>query len=70
MQKMSSLVERLRDRTDRRPVYSLFDDSDDEVDKRSGPRQENFEKIFRPDAVNSPCTLLFYAYSFANSLLA
>lgn len=69
MQKMSSLVERLRVRTDRRPIYSLFDDSDDEFDKKSEPRQENFERIFRPDAVNSPWILLFYANSFVHSLL-
>ncbi|PHT45768.1 CHD3-type chromatin-remodeling factor PICKLE [Capsicum baccatum] len=53
--KMSSLVERLRVRTDRRPIYSLFDDSDDEVDKKSEPRQEIFERIFRPDAKDESC---------------
>lgn len=52
---MSSLVERLRVRTDRRPIYSLFDDSDDEFDKKSEPRQENFERIFRPDAKDESC---------------
>ncbi|WMV34711.1 hypothetical protein MTR67_028096 [Solanum verrucosum] len=55
MQQMSSLVERLRVRTDRRPIYSLFDDSDDEFDKKSEPRQENFERIFRPDAKDESC---------------
>ncbi|XP_015079213.1 CHD3-type chromatin-remodeling factor PICKLE isoform X1 [Solanum pennellii] len=52
---MSSLVERLRVRTDRRPIYSLFDDSDDEFDKKSEPRQENFERILRPDAKDESC---------------
>ncbi|OIT02582.1 chd3-type chromatin-remodeling factor pickle, partial [Nicotiana attenuata] len=52
---MSSLVERLRVRTDRRPIYSLFDDSDDEVDKKSQPSQEIFEKIIRPDAKDESC---------------
>ncbi|CAN4097907.1 unnamed protein product [Withania somnifera] len=52
---MASLVERLRVRTDRRPIYSLFDDSDDELDKKSEPRQEIFEKILRPDAKDESC---------------
>ena len=54
MQKMSSLVERLRVRSDRRPVYNL-DDSDDDADLAPGKRgnaPEAFEKIDRSDAVH------------------
>lgn len=53
MQNMSSLAERLRARTDRRPIYNL-DDSDDEADfvrGKSGAGQETFERIVRSDAV-------------------
>nr|GMD44015.1 CHD3-type chromatin-remodeling factor PICKLE-like [Ipomoea batatas] len=51
---MASLVERLRVRSDRRPVYNL-DDSDDDADIRrgkSGPSQETVERFDRPDAVS------------------
>ncbi|OWM86763.1 hypothetical protein CDL15_Pgr015799 [Punica granatum] len=51
---MSSLVERLRARSDRRPVYNL-DDSDDDGDFVSGkPRSglDKIEKIVRDDAVS------------------
>lgn len=54
---MSSLVERLRVRSDRRPIYNL-DESDDEADLvrgKSGMSQEKFDKIVRTDAV---CFLL------------
>lgn len=50
---MSSLVERLRVRSDRRPVYNL-DESDDDADYASGKAgtsQEKFERIIRDDAV-------------------
>lgn len=50
---MSSLVERLRVRSERRPIYNL-DDSDDDADVvpgKSGASQEKFEKIVRSDAV-------------------
>lgn len=49
---MSSLVERLRVRSDSRPRYSL-DDSDDESDILLGKSKnaEQFEKINRDDAV-------------------
>lgn len=53
LQNMSSLVERLRVRSDRRPVYNI-DESDDEADFVSGKRgtaPEKFEKIIRSDAV-------------------
>ena len=58
LQTMSSLVERLRVRSDRRPIYNL-DESDDEFDLvhgKSGLSQEKFEKIVRTDAV---CFYLF-----------
>ncbi|KAJ0029973.1 hypothetical protein Pint_12488 [Pistacia integerrima] len=54
---MSSLVERLRVRSDRRPVYHL-DESDDDADFVQGkPRatQEKFERIVRDDAKDDSC---------------
>lgn len=59
---MASLVERLRVRSDRRPIYTL-DESDEEADfvkKKSGagPSSENFERFQRPDAV----TLILLGY--------
>ncbi|XP_048331491.2 CHD3-type chromatin-remodeling factor PICKLE isoform X2 [Ziziphus jujuba] len=54
---MSSLVERLRVRSDRRPIYNL-DESDDDADVvpgRHGTAQEKFEKIVRDDAKESSC---------------
>ena len=53
---MSSLVERLRVRSDRRPVYNL-DESDDDADfvrGKSGATQDKFERIVRSDAVCFP----------------
>ena len=50
---MSSLVERLRVRSDRKPIYNL-DDSDDDADflpRKPGATQEKFERIVRTDAV-------------------
>lgn len=49
---MSSLVERLRVRSDRKPVYSL-DESEDEFDIMHGKSKntQTFEKIDRTDAV-------------------
>lgn len=49
---MSSLVERLRVRSDRKPIYSL-DDSEDESDLMHGKSKnaQTFEKIERTDAV-------------------
>ena len=59
---MSSLVERLRARTDRKPIYNL-DESDDEdiLLGKHGPTQEKFEKIDRTDAV---CCFLFHFNAF------
>uniref|UniRef100_A0A5B7BD29 Putative CHD3-type chromatin-remodeling factor PICKLE n=1 Tax=Davidia involucrata TaxID=16924 RepID=A0A5B7BD29_DAVIN len=51
---MSSLVERLRVRSDRRPVYNL-DDSDEDADLVRGKSQEKFEKIVRADAKDDSC---------------
>lgn len=56
---MASLVERLRVRSDRRPIYTL-DESDEESDfvkKKSGagPSSENFERIQRPDMKEGLC---------------
>ena len=53
LQKMSSLVERLRVRSERRPLYNL-DISDDEADVgpgKSGQPAEKPERIDREDAV-------------------
>ncbi len=50
---MSSLVERLRVRSDRKPIYNI-DESDDDADLlpgKHGTTQEKFEKIVRTDAV-------------------
>ncbi|KAJ8751693.1 hypothetical protein K2173_025859 [Erythroxylum novogranatense] len=54
---MSSLVERLRVRSEHRPVYNL-DESDDEADfisGKSGHTQQKVEKIVRNDAKESSC---------------
>lgn len=54
---MSSLVERLRTRTDRKPIYNI-DESDDDadlVDGKSGTKRENFERIVRTDAKDDSC---------------
>ncbi|KAK1550249.1 hypothetical protein Q3G72_016142 [Acer saccharum] len=54
---MSSLVERLRVRSDRRPVYNL-DESDDDADfvrGKSGATQDKFERIVRSDAKDDSC---------------
>ncbi|KAL8539594.1 hypothetical protein ACS0TY_001269 [Phlomoides rotata] len=56
---MSSLVERLRVRSDRRPIYNL-DESDEDADfvkKKSGlgSTSENIEKFERPDAKEGLC---------------
>jgi len=50
---MSSLVERLRVRSDRRPIYNL-DESDDDADflpRKPGTTEEKLERIVRSDAV-------------------
>ncbi|KAK9280656.1 hypothetical protein L1049_014353 [Liquidambar formosana] len=54
---MSSLVERLRVRSDRRPVYNI-DESDDDADivrGKSGLAPEKFERIVRTDAKDDSC---------------
>ncbi|TYG38483.1 hypothetical protein ES288_D13G227000v1 [Gossypium darwinii] len=54
---MSSLVERLRIRSDRRPVY-ILDESDDDADfvsGKSGKTDGNLEKIVRTDAKENSC---------------
>lgn len=59
---MSSLVERLRVRSERRPIY-ILDESDDDADfvlGKPGKSPEKFERIVRPDAV---CFLLFLLLS-------
>lgn len=51
-------MERLRVRSDRRPIYNL-DESDDDADllpRKSGTTQEKLERIVRSDAV---CYFLF-----------
>ena len=53
LQEMSSLVERLRVRSERRPIYNL-DESDDDADFVSGKAkkpQEKIERFVRDDAV-------------------
>nr|DAD25895.1 TPA_asm: hypothetical protein HUJ06_027363 [Nelumbo nucifera] len=54
---MSSLVERLRIRSDRKPLYDV-DESDDEADlvhRKSGATQEKLERIIRSDAKDDAC---------------
>ncbi|XP_022981141.1 CHD3-type chromatin-remodeling factor PICKLE [Cucurbita maxima] len=54
---MSSLVERLRVRSERRPVYNL-DESDDDFDykhKKPGSTQDKFEKLEREDKKEDAC---------------
>lgn len=49
---MSSLVERLRVRSDRKPIYNIDDsDDDDFLPRKPGTTQEKFERIERSDAV-------------------
>ncbi|XP_052209681.1 CHD3-type chromatin-remodeling factor PICKLE-like [Diospyros lotus] len=55
---MSSLVERLRVRSDRKPSYRLADDSDDDADfeqRKPGSLPEKIERIVRPDAKDNSC---------------
>ncbi|GAA0152154.1 chromatin/chromatin-binding, or -regulatory protein [Lithospermum erythrorhizon] len=58
---MSSLVERLRVRSDSRPRYTLDEDSDEEADiygKNKGklrPSEEKLEKFVRPDTKDDLC---------------
>lgn len=63
---MSSLVERLRVRSDRKPIYNL-DESDDDADfvsGKSGKTEERFERIARTDSVSFLffflCNICFY----------
>ncbi|KAK8654913.1 hypothetical protein V6N13_107509 [Hibiscus sabdariffa] len=54
---MSSLVERLRVRSERKPIYNL-DESDDDADfvsGRSRKTEEKLEKIVRDDAKENSC---------------
>ncbi|KAE8654547.1 CHD3-type chromatin-remodeling factor PICKLE [Hibiscus syriacus] len=54
---MSSLVERLRVRSERKPIYNL-DESDDDADFVSGrscKNEEKLEKIVRDDAKRNSC---------------
>ncbi|XP_027356637.1 CHD3-type chromatin-remodeling factor PICKLE isoform X2 [Abrus precatorius] len=54
---MSSLVERLRVRSDRKPIYNI-DESDDDADflpRKSGTTQEKLERIVRSDAKEDSC---------------
>ncbi|KAK8465456.1 hypothetical protein PHAVU_009G088700 [Phaseolus vulgaris] len=54
---MSSLVERLRVRSDRRPIYNL-DESDDDADflpRKPGTTEEKLERIVRSDAKEDLC---------------
>lgn len=49
---MSSLVERLRVRSERKPVYNIDEsDDDDFLLKKPRTSQEKFERIVRSDAV-------------------
>ncbi|KAL3360970.1 hypothetical protein AABB24_014074 [Solanum stoloniferum] len=54
---MASLVERLRVRSDRKPMYKL-DESDDETDTmpgKSGTKKQEIEKIVRTDVKDVSC---------------
>ncbi|XP_047325059.1 CHD3-type chromatin-remodeling factor PICKLE-like [Impatiens glandulifera] len=59
---MSSLVERLRTRTDRKPKYSIDDSDDDDDDndddivrRKQRSENENLERIVRDDAKDDSC---------------
>ncbi|OIV96461.1 hypothetical protein TanjilG_07853 [Lupinus angustifolius] len=53
---MSSLVERLRVRSDRKPIYNIDDsDDDDLLPRKPGTTQEKFERIVRSDAKENLC---------------
>lgn len=53
---MSSLVERLRTRSERRPIYSIDEsDDDDFVLRKPGVTQDKLEKIVRDDAKEDSC---------------
>ncbi|KAK7311902.1 hypothetical protein RJT34_10364 [Clitoria ternatea] len=53
---MSSLVERLRVRSDRRPIYNIDDSDDDEfLPRKPGITQEKLERIERDDAKENLC---------------
>ncbi|KAE9588990.1 hypothetical protein Lal_00012672 [Lupinus albus] len=54
---MSSLVERLRVRSDRKPIYNI-DESDDDADflpRKQGTTQEKSDRIVRSDAKEDSC---------------
>ncbi|CAL0327180.1 unnamed protein product [Lupinus luteus] len=46
---MSSLVERLRARSDRKPIYNIDDSDDDDFLPKPGTTPEKFERIIRSD---------------------
>ncbi|XP_045804339.1 CHD3-type chromatin-remodeling factor PICKLE isoform X2 [Trifolium pratense] len=53
---MSSLVERLRVRSERKPIYNIDEsDDDDFLVKKPGTSQEKFERIDRDDAKEDLC---------------
>ncbi|KAK6927610.1 SNF2, N-terminal, partial [Dillenia turbinata] len=52
---MSSLVERLRVRSERKPIYNIDESDDDDFVGKSGKPQEIFEKIIRSDAKDDSC---------------
>ncbi|KAK4277229.1 hypothetical protein QN277_015253 [Acacia crassicarpa] len=53
---MSSLVERLRVRSDRKPVYNIDEsDDDDFLPGKPGRTEEMFERIVRSDAKENSC---------------
>ncbi|XP_010526237.1 PREDICTED: CHD3-type chromatin-remodeling factor PICKLE-like [Tarenaya hassleriana] len=52
---MSSLVERLRLRTDRRPIYNLDDSDDDDFVPKKDRTLEQVEAIVRADAKENAC---------------
>ncbi|XP_010525929.1 PREDICTED: CHD3-type chromatin-remodeling factor PICKLE-like [Tarenaya hassleriana] len=52
---MSSLVERLRLRSDRRPVYNLDDSDDDDFVPKKDRTLEQVEEIVRTDAKENAC---------------
>ncbi|GKU87355.1 hypothetical protein SLEP1_g1763 [Rubroshorea leprosula] len=56
---MSSLVERLRARSERRPIYNL-DDSDEEADFEHGKPGKTKEKLEQIDRTDAVCFLFFF----------
>lgn len=69
---MSSLVERLRVKSDRKQFYTIDlsdDDDDDSMPSKSQTTQEKFERIVRSDAVCYFLPFCFYYFCVIHFIL-